>query len=73
MLTEASNKTKNIVDGWKNLLFRDEQIEALAKTRLKTCGECPHQKGFICGLCGCPLKAKSRAVNDKCPDGRWAA
>lgn len=28
-------------------------------------------KGTICGICKCPLSAKIRSVNEKCPKNLW--
>jgi hypothetical protein len=62
---------KNMLDGWKNVFISDEEVEELAKERLIVCEQCPHKKKFTCSLCGCPLKAKLRAVEAECPDNRW--
>lgn len=29
------------------------------------------KKGSVCGLCNCPIEAKSRSLLEKCPDNRW--
>ena len=62
---------KNIVDGWKNVFISNDEVEELAAEREKICLQCPHKKKITCGLCGCPLHAKLRAVEAECPDGRW--
>lgn len=28
-------------------------------------------KGTICGICKCPLSAKIRSINEKCPKNLW--
>lgn len=28
-------------------------------------------EGFVCGECKCPLSAKLRSENEKCPLGKW--
>lgn len=29
------------------------------------------KNGSVCGLCNCPIEAKSRSLLEKCPDNRW--
>mgnify|MGYP003631721557 CR=1 FL=1 len=70
------SQIKNILDGWRNAFLKDDEIEALARIRLDACENCPSSKEniidlVICGSCGCPLLAKSRAPEDLCPRGRW--
>lgn len=65
------DKLLTIVDGWKNLLFKNSRVELLAEKREQICLPCPHKTAYTCGLCGCPLKAKLRAVDARCPDNRW--
>ena len=78
---------KHIIDGWYNLLFKSEKVEALAKERAAICFDCPHKKytkisvflksdfydidEYICELCNCPLSAKVRSLESKCEDSRW--
>ena len=68
---KKKGKLNNIVSGWKNVFVPDEEVEKVAIQRLAICEDCPHKKLMVCTLCGCPLKAKSRAMDDSCPDGRW--
>lgn len=28
-------------------------------------------RGIVCTKCSCPLSAKTRSVNDSCPEGKW--
>tara|TARA_R110002020_G_scaffold24905_2_gene81268 strand:- start:521 stop:766 length:246 start_codon:yes stop_codon:yes gene_type:complete len=28
-------------------------------------------EGYYCGVCRCPLVAKTRSTQDKCPKGNW--
>ena len=62
---------KNIYLGWKNLFVRQDKSEIVARERSVICSECSHQSLGVCGLCGCPLKAKQRAPANTCPDNRW--
>ena len=73
------SKIQEIYQGWKNLIFRNEQVEDSALNRLNKCNECPHRSNYpdnvsitsTCKLCGCVLKAKVRSTNSTCPDKRW--
>ena len=70
-------KIKEIVTGWKNVVFNDEEIENLSAVRMKKCNDCPFKQfndflqTEICGECFCPLKAKTRSPMSKCPKGKW--
>ena len=72
MTKKDTSQLKNMISGWKNVFITDEEAEELAAERSQVCDQCEHKKGFVCGLCGCPLKAKLRAVEAECPDNRWA-
>ena len=64
-----------IYEGWKNLVFKNKKIEALAISRLLICGQCEVRTEGYCdkvkGGCGCPLKAKTRSPKSKCPLKKW--
>lgn len=60
-----------IYSGFKNLIFKDEEIEPIAEVRLIECFNCPHRNNNRCGKCGCILAAKVRSTTTKCPDERW--
>ena len=65
---------KNIINGFYNALIRSEDIEIIAKARLAVCKACPYiDKGAIdrCGVCGCVLQAKTRAIKSECPKKKW--
>ena len=82
-------KIKNIVSGWVALALGDEGATDLAKERAEHCAKCVHAKhkaylelindevevvnGFVCELCSCPLSAKLRVPEEKCPDNppKW--
>ena len=68
---DGTEKGKEILSGFKNLIFKDEVIEKTAEVRLKHCFECPHKKPLRCGKCGCLLSAKIRSETTKCPIGKW--
>ena len=78
---------KNIIDGWYYVLIKDPEIEALAKEKAKHCKGCKHAvtkkilkfvnkknlevEDRVCDLCDCPLIAKLRSPNEKCPINLW--
>lgn len=66
---------KKIIEGWKNVIFTDEEVEAIAKARLEVCNTCDYKKNLagleICNECHCPLIAKTRSLDSKCPIGKW--
>ena len=74
-------KVKNILEGWKNLIWANPQVEEIAKTRLKECGECPKRSNYpqevglnsTCLMCGCVIDAKVRSMKSECPLKKWEA
>jgi hypothetical protein len=66
---------KEIVEGWKNVIIHDDEVEKIASTRKAICDTCPNkviQLGMeCCSLCHCPLVAKTRSLDSVCPDGKW--
>lgn len=64
-----SIEAKYIIQGWSNLIWKDDNIEKEAKRKADICAECPYSKMFAfiayCGKCGCPLAAKLRS-DKKC-------
>lgn len=42
-----------------------------AKTRRLICSTCAKNKWNVCSVCGCPLVAKCRVKDEKCPIDRW--
>ncbi len=73
-----------ILEGIKNKIFKKEDVEIIAKTRLTICSTCEHidKEGSscivpgtspCCKLCGCSLALKTRALSAECDDGRWMA
>lgn len=77
----------NIINGWHNFLSKSEVTETLAQERAKECLKCEDKskaillafvkdnfkevEGFKCNLCNCPLSAKIRSINEKCPKKLW--
>lgn len=64
-------KLKEIVDGWTHVIVKDAATEVEALQRAKICALCPYNKNNKCKKCGCPLIAKTRSKNSKCPEGKW--
>jgi len=76
---------KEIANAWYNSVRHTPQQKMLADKRFDICLACPSKKetfkdkkwSFICGECGCPLKAKVYTENtykDKsgsCPLNKW--
>lgn len=73
-----------ILEGIKNRVFKKADVENIAAERMKICETCP----FIdpdgascmvpltqpcCGICGCSLGLKTRALSAHCDAGRWDA
>lgn len=67
------SKFEEIVSGWKNYFFKDEEVENKAKVRLKICLECNHinNSNDKCTICGCFIPAKVRSLKSKCPKSKW--
>lgn len=86
-LREVWNSRKQIFEGIKNSIFTKDTVEKIAEERLAICTGCEHidhhgdrcyVKGTTpcCGVCGCHLPWKVRALSEECPhpDGaKWEA
>ena len=76
-----------ILEGITNSIFKKEDVETIAAQRLEICrsNKCGHHdpqgvsnaaviKGVeSCGVCGCKLSWKTRALSDGCPNNHWEA
>jgi len=80
----AFKNRKQILEGIKNNIFKQEHIEAEAAKRWNLCKQCPHldTKGDkcvapgtkpCCAECGCSLKFKLRSMSSDCPFEFWKA
>lgn len=81
------SKISNILNGWQNFIDKSEVSEKLAKDRAEYCSVCPKAKkgmltafindslteikGMYCDVCMCPLSAKIRSIDEKCPLELW--
>lgn len=66
----------DIATGYWNLLFKDEDLEPLARQRVETClnntcGKFSPFAGGWCKQCKCKISAKARCVKCKCPQKLW--
>lgn len=74
------SKIGEILEGWKNLVWENAEVEALAKDRMKVCGECNSRSNYPqevsmmsrCNACGCVIEAKTRCTKCTCPLNKWA-
>ena len=65
-------KFEEIIDGWKHYFFKNEQVEEMAKNRIKICLSCSELKpSNRCTKCGCYMPAKVRSEKSKCPLKYW--
>lgn len=75
---------KEIYEGLKNSVIRDNFVEDVAAKRMIICKECPEIDSTgskcevsgtqpCCSECGCSLTFKTRALSTECPLGEWKA
>lgn len=64
---------KQIAEGVKNTLIRNEDVELFAADRMQICMECEHKNAVTCGKCGCVLEIKTRSMRASCPVGKWTS
>lgn len=74
------SQLRNIVEGYTNWIFPDQETEEMSANRLKICQKCPERSDSTnkkvtmtsyCKLCGCILQSKSRAPHAQCPELKW--
>ena len=70
-MSGVKEKFEEITTGWKNVVFKDPEVELVANQRALICAQCPFNKHNVCSKCGCPLTAKTRSPKSKCPEGKW--
>ena len=67
------NWIKRVIIGWRNVLTGNETPEA--RKRYEICMQCDDKikvgKDYICGHCGCFLKAKTRSPEEECLLNKW--
>jgi hypothetical protein len=73
-----------ILEGIQNSIFKKADVEHIAAERIEICSTCPDldttgSKCMVpgtspcCGLCGCSLSLKTRALSAACDAGKWEA
>ena len=73
-----------ILEGIINNVFRKADVEHIAAERMSICETCPQidregtkcvvpGTGPCCGVCGCSLGLKTRALSAACDNGKWLA
>ena len=83
-LKKIWDNRKEIYDGIKNSVIRDDFVEDIAAKRMALCKQCPEidLEGSKCEVpgtqpccsnCGCSLGFKTRALSTECPIGEWKA
>ena len=66
------SRLNEIYVGWKNVAFKNPEIEEVAKNRAKICVLCKNLRGNnTCKICGCYIPAKIRSPKSKCPINLW--
>lgn len=69
------SKFQEIINGYKNLIWENPEIEKLAHDRALICAECDININNFCntekGGCGCFIPAKCHSEYSKCPKGKW--
>jgi len=83
-LIGALGNIRQIAEGIKNKVFKNDDVEAVAKLRWQHCSVCPalDTKGNKCAMkgtqpccadCGCSLGFKLRSLSTECPQKKWKA
>lgn len=81
------SKLSRILEGWQNFISKSEVSEVMAAERATHCIDCRYAKksmltafikddlkeieGYKCNKCQCPLSAKLRSKEEKCPINLW--
>lgn len=65
------NKYNEIKNSWKNLIWKNQEVEKLAEKRASICADCPINTANICMDCGCFIPAKIRGEDNSCPKNKW--
>lgn len=66
-------KIKAIIKGWYYLITNNEKSRLISKLRINVCNACEHKNKTLnsCNLCGCFIPAKTRLIEEECPNGLW--
>lgn len=72
MEKSAKNKLQRILEGWKNLIKTNPEVEKIANSRAIKCASCEHLNNLLfCKKCGCFVPAKIRSTQEKCKERKW--
>lgn len=83
-ITKIWKNRKEIMEGIKNAMIRDEFVEMVANLRMEVCNSCELKDNEgtqcavpktapCCGSCGCSLTFKTRSLSSDCPENKWYA
>jgi len=75
-LFQAWGNRKQIIEGIKNSIMKDELVEEVYQQRKAVCDVCPQKgdkclvpgTGPCCNACGCSLEYKLRSLSSSCGD-----
>ena len=67
-----AEKIASIITGWKNVIWKNKEIEQEAIRRVEICGGCRSNIHGVCKQCGCWIPAKARSMIENCPINKWA-
>lgn len=75
----AKSKLSSIIEGWKNDNLNKKgklprPLKELFDNRLQICksNECEKLLLGICTACGCPVKKKTKSLQEECPENMWS-
>jgi len=71
MTNKYYKQFREIVNGYKNTIFKNKEIEQLALRRALVCSSCSYNKLNFCSSCGCNLTLKTRSPESNCPKNKW--
>lgn len=61
-----------IIAGWRNYVFPNEDVEKEAIRRMKICLDCTKlSERNYCKICRCYMPAKVRSPKSNCPIRKW--
>lgn len=71
------SKLDNITKGFSNLLLNkinvtSEELNELSEKRMDICKKCTFLSSLkFCKKCGCYMPAKTKVLNEECPEKYW--
>ncbi len=66
-------KIKAIIKGWWFLITDNKTSRLVSEPRIKICNNCEYKNKLTnsCELCGCFIPAKTRVIEEECPNNMW--